>query len=166
MRFLPQEVASMRAGRWQGKLGLALHGRTLGNFGYGHIGSLVATYGRAFGMRVLAWGREGSRARARADGIEGAASRDALFRDADVLRLHLGTSHIQKPQACATALSARQWGHTCSGCCRRFTVVLAGMSCSKIMQKAQAPTLRMDVKSSQYEGIAHSSPQNQKPSLG
>lgn len=89
MRFIPQEVASMQAGSWQRTLGRALHGQTLGVFGYGHIGSLVATYGRAFGMRVLAWGREGSRARAQADGIEVAASRDALFRDADVLSLHL-----------------------------------------------------------------------------
>lgn len=67
----------------------ALHGQTLGIFGYGHIGGLVATYGRAFGMRVLAWRREGSLARARDDGIEVAASRDALFRQADVISLHL-----------------------------------------------------------------------------
>lgn len=89
MRFLPQEVASMQAGHWQRKLGRALHGRTLGIFGYGHIGTLIATYGQAFGMRVLVWGREGSRARAQADSIEVAASKDALFRDADVLSLHL-----------------------------------------------------------------------------
>jgi len=89
MRFIPQEVASLKAGGWQRTLGRVLHGQTLGIFGYGHIGSLVATYGQAFGMRVLAWGREGSRARARADGIEVAANRDALFRDADVLSLHL-----------------------------------------------------------------------------
>ena len=89
MRFIPQEVASMKAGHWQSTLGRTLHGQTLGIFGYGHIGSLVATYGRAFGMRVLAWGREGSRARARADGIEVAVSQDALFRHADVSSLHL-----------------------------------------------------------------------------
>src|SRR5579885_2317330 len=89
MRFIPQEVASMKAGHWQSALGRTLHGRTLGIFGYGHIGSLVATYGRAFGMRVLVWGREGSRARAQADGIEVAASQDVLFRDADVLSVHL-----------------------------------------------------------------------------
>ena len=83
MRFIPQEVASMKAGYWQRTLGRALSGRTLGIFGYGNIGSLIATYGQAFGMRVLAWGREGSRARAHADGIEVAASRDALFRDTD-----------------------------------------------------------------------------------
>ena len=89
MRYIPQEVASMKAGHWQSTLGRALHGRTLSIFGYGNIGSLIATYGQAFGMKVLAWGREGSRARAHADGIEVAASKDALFRDADVLSLHL-----------------------------------------------------------------------------
>ena len=89
MRFIPQEVASMKAGHRQRTLGRALSGRTLGIFGYGNIGRLIATYGQAFGMRVLVWGREGSRARAHADGIEVAASRDALFRDTDVLSLHL-----------------------------------------------------------------------------
>jgi D-3-phosphoglycerate dehydrogenase len=89
MRFLPQEIESMKAGHWQRKLGKALYGRTLGIFGYGHIGSVVASYGQAFGMRVLAWGREGSRALARADGVEVAASCDALFREADVLSLHI-----------------------------------------------------------------------------
>ena len=79
----------MKAGHWQRTLGRTLSGRTLGIFGYGNIGRLIATYGQAFGMRVLVWGREGSRARAHADGIEVAASRDALFRDTDVLSLHL-----------------------------------------------------------------------------
>jgi D-3-phosphoglycerate dehydrogenase len=88
-RFIPQEVVSMRAGRWQSTLGQTLHDRTLGIFGYGNIGSQVATYGRAFGMQVIVWGREGSRTRAQADGIEVAASREALFRDADVLSLHI-----------------------------------------------------------------------------
>ncbi len=89
MRNIPQEVASMKAGHWQSTLGRALHGRTLGIFGYGNIGSLVASYGQAFGMKVLAWGREGSRSRALADGVDFAASKDTLFGDADVLSLHL-----------------------------------------------------------------------------
>ncbi len=89
MRFIPQEVASMKAGHWQSTLGRSLAGRTLGIFGYGNIGSLIAIYGRAFAMKVLVWGREGSRARAQADGIEVATSQDALFQTADVLSLHL-----------------------------------------------------------------------------
>jgi len=89
MRRIPQEVARLRAGRWQGTLGLGLRGRTLGIYGYGNIGRLVAGYGRAFGMEVLVWGREGSRTRAAADGIALAPSREALFERADVLSLHL-----------------------------------------------------------------------------
>jgi len=89
MRFIPQEVESMKAGHWQHTLGRTLHGRTLGIFGYGKIGSLVATYAKAFGMQVLVWGREGSRSRASADGFTVAADRDTLFREADVLSLHL-----------------------------------------------------------------------------
>lgn len=89
MRFIPQEVARLKAGRWQTTLGLGLHGRTLGIFGYGNIGRVVAGYGRAFGMRVLVWGREGSLTRAKADGFEVAASKQELFEQADVLTLHL-----------------------------------------------------------------------------
>jgi D-3-phosphoglycerate dehydrogenase len=89
MRCIPQEVASLRAGGWQHLLGTTVRGRTLGIFGYGKIGSLVAGYGRAFGMRVLAWGRAGSQTRARADGYEVASDADALFAASDVLSLHI-----------------------------------------------------------------------------
>jgi D-3-phosphoglycerate dehydrogenase len=89
MRHVPLEAARLREGQWQSTVGRALRGRTLGIFGYGKIGSLVAGYGRAFGMHVIAWGREGSRARAKADGVDVAESRDALFASSDVLSLHL-----------------------------------------------------------------------------
>lgn len=89
MRHIPQEVASLQAGHWQSSLGRALHGRTLGIFGYGNIGSLVAEYGQAFVMKILVWGREGSRERARAAGLAVAADQHALFSAADVLTLHL-----------------------------------------------------------------------------
>lgn len=108
MRFIPQEVASMKAGHWQRTLGRTLSGRTLGIFGYGRIGSQIATYGRAFGMRVLVWGREGSRARAHADGIEVAASRDALFQDADVLSLHLALTQETRGIISAADLAKMQ----------------------------------------------------------
>lgn len=88
-RHIPQEVTSMKAGHWQTALGTSLHGRTLGIFGYGNIGSLVARYGQAFGMHVLIWGREGSLSRAQTDGFATAASQEALFEQADVLSLHL-----------------------------------------------------------------------------
>lgn len=89
MRHLPQEMAALKAGRWQTSLGLGLHGRVLSIFGFGRIGSLVAEYGRAFGMQVLIWGREGSCTRAQAAGFAVAATQDALFAQADVLSLHL-----------------------------------------------------------------------------
>lgn len=88
MRFVPQEAARLRAGHWQSHLGRALRGRVLGIYGYGKIGTLVAGYGRAFGMRVIVFGREGSLARAQADGFATATRRE-LFADADVLSLHL-----------------------------------------------------------------------------
>lgn len=70
-------------------VGRVLQGRTLGLWSYGKIGKIVAGYARAFGMRVLVWGSEASRQAAVADGCEAAASREALFEQADVLSLHL-----------------------------------------------------------------------------
>ncbi len=89
MRHIPQEVAHLRAGGWQTTMGKALRGRTLGIFGYGKIGARVAGYGRAFGMKVLVWGREGSLARGRADGYTSVPDAETLFAQADVLSLHL-----------------------------------------------------------------------------
>ena len=89
MRHIPAEVENLKAGRWQRTLGKGLKGRTLGIFGYGKIGSLVARYGQAFEMNVLVWGREGTRQRAAEAGLEVAESQVALFQRSDVLSLHL-----------------------------------------------------------------------------
>ncbi|GEN27180.1 glyoxylate reductase [Halovibrio variabilis] len=89
MRHIPAEVENLKVGRWQRTLGTGLKGRTLGIFGYGKIGSLVARYGQAFEMKVLVWGREGTRQRAAGAGIEVAKSQADLFQRADVLSLHL-----------------------------------------------------------------------------
>ncbi|WP_339885341.1 D-2-hydroxyacid dehydrogenase family protein [Vreelandella maris] len=89
MRHIPAEVENLKAGRWQRTLGTGLKGRTLGIFGYGKIGSLVARYGQAFEMNVLVWGREGTRQRAAEAGLEVAESQVALFQRSDVLSLHL-----------------------------------------------------------------------------
>ncbi len=89
MRQIPQQMAALRAGKWQIGIGSTLRDKTLGIFGYGRIGSVVAGYGRAFGMNVLVWARETSLARARADGYATAASKAALFADSDVLSLHM-----------------------------------------------------------------------------
>ncbi len=92
VRHLPQEIAAMKAEKWQTRIGTVLNGRTLGIFGYGRIGSLVANYGHAFGMHVLVWGREGSLERAAADGFATAASQPDLFERSDVLSLHIKLS--------------------------------------------------------------------------
>ena len=89
MRRIPQEMAALKAGRWQSSVGMGLRGRTLGIYGYGRIGSTVAGYGKAFGMKVLVWGRDASLARARADGYSAARNRDAFFEECDVISLHL-----------------------------------------------------------------------------
>ena len=88
-RRIPREVAGLKAGGWQSTLGIGLRGRTLGIWGYGKIGQVVAGYGRAFGMTVLAWGRAGSLARAQADGFETAASPEELLARSDALSLHV-----------------------------------------------------------------------------
>lgn len=89
LRHIPQEVAQLKAGGWQTTMGDVLHGRTLGVFGYGRIGALIAGYGRAFGMRVLVWGRETTLAKARADGHDTAGSQRELFEMSDVLSLQV-----------------------------------------------------------------------------
>jgi D-3-phosphoglycerate dehydrogenase len=89
LRNVPQEVAALKSGRWQSTIGSALRGRTLGILGYGRIGAVLARYGKAFEMNVLAWGRDRSAQRARADGVEFAASKEALFERSDVLTLHV-----------------------------------------------------------------------------
>jgi D-3-phosphoglycerate dehydrogenase len=88
-RQLPQQIASMKAGRWQSGVGTSLRHKTLGIFGYGRIGAAVAGYGRAFGMDVLVWSGEESLERARQDGYTPAVSKQAFFADSDVLSLHL-----------------------------------------------------------------------------
>jgi len=89
MRNIPQEVAALKAGRWQSTVGLGLRGKTLGVYGYGRIGAVIAGYGKAFGMKVLVWAREASLARARADGYTTARSKEAFFEESDVISLHL-----------------------------------------------------------------------------
>ncbi len=101
MRRLPQYIGNLKHGAWQQSglksasmppnfgIGMLLKGKTLGIWGYGRIGALVAGYGRAFGMKVLVWGREASRERAVADGLAAADSQAAFFEQCDVISLHL-----------------------------------------------------------------------------
>jgi len=112
MRRLPHYIANLKHGAWQQSglkagsmpanfgLGNVLRGKTLGLWGFGKIGQIVAGYGRAFGMKVLVWGSEASRERAQAEGCEASPSREALFERSDVVSLHLrlvdGTRGIVK----------------------------------------------------------------------
>jgi D-3-phosphoglycerate dehydrogenase / 2-oxoglutarate reductase len=89
MRRIPQQVASMKAGRWQDGVGHSLRSKTLGVYGYGRIGKVVADYGRAFGMNVVVWASEASRAKVAADGGVVAASKETFFEQCDVLSLHM-----------------------------------------------------------------------------
>jgi D-3-phosphoglycerate dehydrogenase / 2-oxoglutarate reductase len=103
-RRIPQYVANLKQGAWQQSglktsalppnfgLGQVLRGQTLGIWGYGKIGQLVAGYGKAFGMNVLVYGREHSQTAAREDGFAVAESREALFEQSDVLTVHLRLS--------------------------------------------------------------------------
>lgn len=101
MRRIPHYVAHLKHGAWQQAglksasmpvnfgIGSVLKGKTLGIWSYGKIGQIVAGYGRAFGMRVVVWGREASRERAQADGFEVANSKNEFFEQSDVLSIHL-----------------------------------------------------------------------------
>ena len=77
-RDIPRQVESLRAGRWQAGVGTTLRNKVLGIYGYGRIGTAVALTGKSFGMRILVWAREASRAKAAADGYEVARSKEAL----------------------------------------------------------------------------------------
>jgi D-3-phosphoglycerate dehydrogenase len=89
VRRIPQQMHAMQSGRWQIGVGDSVRGKTLGIHGYGRIGSTVAGYGAAFGMRVLVWARPPSRERARADGYEVASSQEAFYEAADVVSIHI-----------------------------------------------------------------------------
>ncbi len=110
MRRIPQEMARLRSGRWQGSVGTGLRGRTLGVYGYGRIGKLVAGYGTAFGMRVIVWSRERGLAQARADDRETAPSIDALFAQSDVVTLHMRLTPHTRGTISAAHLGAMKPG--------------------------------------------------------
>ncbi|MEP9377241.1 D-2-hydroxyacid dehydrogenase family protein [Aquabacter sp. CN5-332] len=88
-RHIPAEVAALKAGRWQTTLGTGLSGKTLGIYAFGRIGSIMANVGKAFGMKVVCWGRAGSLSRAKEAGFDAAHSREAFFSLSDVVSLHL-----------------------------------------------------------------------------
>ena len=103
-RRIPQYCSELKEGRWQSArgvgIGRALGGHTLGIWGYGKIGRLVAGFGRAFGMKILVWGRNASLSAAAADGYEALRDKRSLFEESDVLSLHLRLNDVT--QGCVT----------------------------------------------------------------
>jgi D-3-phosphoglycerate dehydrogenase len=89
MRQIPQQMAALKAGKWQIGVGNTLRDKTLGIYGFGRIGAVVASYGKAFGMKVMVLAREASLARARAAGYASAQSKEAFFAQCDVISLHM-----------------------------------------------------------------------------
>ena len=89
MRQIPQQMAALKAGKWQIGIGQTLRGKTLGIYGYGRIGRVVAGYAKAFGMNVQVLARDASLAQAQSDGLAAAPSREAFFANCDVISLHL-----------------------------------------------------------------------------
>src|SRR4030081_1659508 len=98
LRAIPQQMEGPKDGKWQNGVGHSLRHKTLGIYGYGRIGAVVAGYGKAFGMKVVVWAREATRARALADGWAVAPSKQAFFEECDVISLHMrlvdATRHI------------------------------------------------------------------------
>jgi D-3-phosphoglycerate dehydrogenase len=98
MRRIPQQAAALKTGKWQISVGTTIHGKTLGIYGYGRIGRVVAGYGNAFGMNVIVWARPQTLATARAEGYTAAASKEAFFAECDIISLHMrlvdATRHI------------------------------------------------------------------------
>ncbi len=86
--FVP-EVNRLKDGQWQGSVGRQLHGKTLGVYGFGRIGEQVCHLGRAFGAKVLVWGRPTSLQNAKEKGFSVAISREAFFSQCDVISLQL-----------------------------------------------------------------------------
>ena len=89
MRQIPQQMAALKAGKWQVGVGDSLRGKTMGVYGYGRIGAAVAECARVFGMNVLVLAREASRARAQTHGHALAHSKEAFFAECDVISLHI-----------------------------------------------------------------------------
>ncbi|MFN3661774.1 NAD(P)-dependent oxidoreductase [Yoonia sp.] len=90
LRYLPEQIASVRAGHWQGAapVGRNVSGKVLGLYGYGGIAQVLARFADAFGMPVVVWASEAGQERAKADGRTVASSRRAFFAECDVISIH------------------------------------------------------------------------------
>src|ERR1700733_9711191 len=95
-RNLVAENASLRGGGWQQSVGDDIAGRTLGVLGLGNVGGAVAQIGNAFGMKVIAWSQNLTIERAAEVGVT-RVSKEDLFREADIVSIHLVLSGRDRP---------------------------------------------------------------------
>ena len=105
LREIPRETGLMKSGDWRNRFSTGLKGKTLGVFGLGTIGKLVAATGASFGMHILVWGRDSSLAAARAAGYDVATSQNDLFEQSDVLTLMVRLSEETRGVVAATHLA-------------------------------------------------------------
>lgn len=105
LRHIPREVEQLKQGAWQTTMGTGLRGLTLGVYGLGGIGSQVAQVGKAFNMNVTCWGRESARAKITAAGYTMPATREAFFREADIVSLHIFANEQTRGIVTATDLA-------------------------------------------------------------
>ena len=105
MRLLPQAIEGMKLGYWQTNIGNCLYGKSIGIWGYGKIGRMIAGYAKAFGMQVIIWGSERSREAANSDGYIAAESKEYFFSTVDVLSLHLRLSNTTRAIVTSSDLS-------------------------------------------------------------
>ena len=87
-KYIPEECASVRSGGWQTRIGKDLKGATLGIMGLGTLGAAMAKYAHAFEMNVIAWSTNLTQENAAEHGGR-LVSKEELFREADILTLHL-----------------------------------------------------------------------------
>jgi len=133
-RRLPQYIGNLKHGAWQQSglragampanfgLGSVLRGKTLGIWGYGKVGQLVAGFGKAFGMFVVVWGSPASREKARQDGYIAAPDRASFFSQSDVLTLHLKLSATTREIVTASDLALM-----------KTSALLINTSCAELM---------------------------------
>jgi phosphoglycerate dehydrogenase-like enzyme len=104
-RHIGVESASLRSGGWQTTIGDGLRGKSLGILGLGNIGAEVARIGLAFGMEAIAWSQNLTQEKAESQGVR-LVSKDDLFRQADILTIHLVLSRRTRGLIGAAELAA------------------------------------------------------------
>lgn len=96
LRKLPQAIEGMKVGNWQINIGSRVYGKTIGIWSYGKIGKRVAHYAKAFGAKILIWGRETSCQQAKLDGFEVANSKEHFLKVVDIFSLHIRLKETTK----------------------------------------------------------------------